>query len=92
MNKLFLATDPPVEILLPSSKKSQVAFTACPFRLEVAGENIPSTFSEGSMIFGNSWNNWTIPKEIRTRRLDKKIKLGKKVKVIDVKERKEIED
>jgi len=64
-NRLYLASDPPIEIPLPPHKKAtkrpKSDFTACLFRLESAGENLPSTLSEGSIICGDSWNNWSFP-------------------------------
>lgn len=65
-DKLFLASNPPIGIPLPPPKKRQTAYTSCPFRLEVAGENLSSTVSEGTMIVGNSWNNWSIPEKVTT--------------------------
>ena len=69
-NKLYLASNPPIEIPLPphvkATKKPKSHFTACFFRLEIAGENLPSTLSEGSVIFGDSWNNWSFPVKVTT--------------------------
>lgn len=91
-DKLFLASSPPIEIPLPPPEKRQEMFTSCPLRLEVAGENFQSTYSEGTVIIANSWVNWSIPSEVRTimtpskiRNLLIRIGFGRKVKVIDVK-------
>ena len=89
VNKLFFASNPPAEIPLSSPKKRRIDFTVCPLRLEVAGENLSSTFSEGTVIIANSWNNLTIPKRVTTimtpskiRNLLLRIGIGREVKVL----------
>jgi hypothetical protein len=91
-DRLFLASNPPIEIHLPPPEKRHDTFTSCPFRLEVAGENLQSIYSEGTVIMANSWRNWSIPTEVitlftpsRTRNLLLRIGFGRKKKVLDVK-------
>lgn len=92
-NKLYLASNPPIEILLPPpvkvSKKPKIAFPACFFRLEIAGENLPSTLSEGSVIFGESWSDWWFPAKVITMRTPSKFRnlllrlgIGREIKVL----------
>jgi hypothetical protein len=63
-NKMFLASIIPIEFPLPKSSKNQKIMHGCFIRLEVAGENLPSTMSDGTVIIGDSWTNWTFPAEI----------------------------
>jgi hypothetical protein len=97
-NKLYLASNPPIEIPLPphvkALKKPKIVFTGCFFRLEIAGENLPSTLSEGSVIFGDSWSNWSFPAKVTTIRTPSKfrnllLRLGirQEVKVLQSKNR-----
>lgn len=90
-NKLFLASNPPIEIPLPSPKKQQMGFrmSACPLRLEVAGENLSSTLSEGTVIVGDSWKNWGFPERVETmwtpsrlRNLLLRLGFGREVKIL----------
>lgn len=90
-NKLFLASEPPIEISLPPPETRQETFTFFAFRLEVAGENLKSTVSEGTVIMANSWSNWSVPSEVRTIMTPSKIRnlllhigFGQKKKVIHV--------
>ena len=77
-NKLYLASNPPIEIPLPHTVKApskpKIVLTGCFFRLEIAGENLPSTLSEGSIILGNSWNNWSVPSKVITIRTPSKLR------------------
>lgn len=68
INKIFLATKPPIEIPLPNPDRPQEAFTGCFLRLEVAGENLASTQSEGTFIMARDWKNWSVPSKVETIR------------------------
>jgi len=88
-NKLYLASNPPIGMPLPPADKPRIAFTGFFLRLEVAGENLPSTPSAGTMIMARSWSNWSYPKEVRTiwtpsrlRNLLLRVGFGRKTKVI----------
>jgi hypothetical protein len=96
INKIFLATKPPVEIPLPHPDKPHVAFTGCFLRLEVAGENLVSTQSEGTFIMARDWENWTVPSKVETIRSSNmletallRIGMSRKQKVVAVKSPKE---
>jgi hypothetical protein len=97
-NKLYLASDPSIEIPLPEALelslerplKRRAVMTCCPLRVEIAGENLPSTVSEGTMIFGSDWNNWTYPAKVETVKTPSvflnfllRLGIGKETKVID---------
>lgn len=91
-NSMFLASNPPIEIQLPSADEPNVAFAACFIRLEVAGENIPSTLSEGTVIVAKKWNEWTFPTEVEAvstpssfKNMLLRLGIGKRQKVIEVK-------
>ena len=94
-NKLFLASNPAIEIPLPPKDiDPKAVFSACFFRLEIAGENLPSTQSEGSVIIANSWSTWTFPERVETTHSTDKfenfllgIGRGRKTKVIKGKSR-----
>jgi len=96
VNKLFFASNPPIEIPLPPPKKRGTDFTVCPLRLEVAGENLSSTVSEGTVIMANSWNNLAVPKKVTTIKTPSKIRnlllrmgIGREVKVLGSKNHQE---
>lgn len=74
VNKLFLASNPAIEIPLPTLKEKGTKLHTCSLRLEVAGENLKSTVSDGTMIFADSWNNIGVPSEIKTLRTPSRIK------------------
>jgi hypothetical protein len=73
-NKLFLASNPPIEIPLPPLNEKGMKLHTCSLRLEVAGENLESTVSDGTMIVADSWNNIGVSSEIKTLRTPSKIK------------------
>lgn len=93
-NKLYLASNPAIEIPLPRNDvEKRAIFSVCFFRLEIAGENLPSTNSKGgSCILANSWTNWTFPSKIETTHSTNKfnnfllgIGIGRRTKVIKTK-------
>jgi hypothetical protein len=88
-NKMFLASIIPIEFPLPKSSKNQKIMHGCFIRLEVAGENLPSTVSDGTVIIGDSWTNWSFPAEItkirtpnRFENLLLRLGIGRKQKVL----------
>jgi hypothetical protein len=93
-NRLFLASNPPIEIPLPPPEKVPMVLTSCFLRLEVAGENVPSTLSEPTVIVAGDWKNWQCPKAVTTIRTPSKfrnllLRMGfhRKVKVLESKTR-----
>lgn len=64
-NKLYLASNPPVELPLPKKANQSVVLTSHALGLDAAGDNLPSTFSKPIMIIAESWNNWSYVKESR---------------------------
>ncbi len=96
VNKLFLASNPPIEILLPPPKKRGKELWGCFLALEVAGENLASTVSDGTMIIADRWNNLTFPKKVTTLKTSSKIRnlllrmgVGREVKVLGSKSHQE---
>jgi hypothetical protein len=94
-NKIFLATKPPVEIPLPSQTIPKADLTACFLRLEVAGENVASTQSEGTVIMAKNWKEWSIPSKVEAlntpsvfKNILLRLGIGKRQKVIEVKTKK----
>lgn len=88
-NQLFIASKPPIEIPLPLPEKRGKELRVCFLRLEIAGDNIPSTTSDGTMIVGDSWNNLSWPTKIETLMSGNKFEnlllrlgIGRKVKVL----------
>jgi hypothetical protein len=91
LHKLFLASDPSIEIPLPSGTDPQT-FNATWLRLEVAGENLKSSQSEGTMILARDWKNWTYPTAVMTLYTPSKLRnlllllgFGRKKKVLESK-------
>jgi len=91
INRIVLATKPPIEIPLPNPDRPQEAFTGCFLRLEVAGENLASTQSEGTFIMAKDWENWSVPSKVETTRSSNilenallRIGFHRRKKVIDV--------
>ena len=91
-NKLFFASSPPIEVPLPTSVKHKEVLTHCSLRLEVAGENLSSKCSEGTVIVAKNWKEWsylvtvsTLHTPSRIRNLLLRIGIGRKVKVISSK-------
>ena len=89
VNKLFLASNPPIEIPLPPPKKRGKELRVCFLALEVAGENLSSTVSEGTMIIADRWDNYGYPKKVTTLKTPSKIRnlllrmgVGREVKVL----------
>lgn len=88
-NRLFFASNPPIEIPLPPPEEHEIIFASCPLRLEVAGENLSSKSSEGTVILVKSWKEWTHPKTVMTlqtpsriRNLLLRVGIGRKIKVL----------
>lgn len=73
-NKMFLASNPPIQIEFPKYKKNRTQFAMCSLRLSIAGENIPSTISKGTFIMANRWDNFTVPEKIVTEKTPSKIR------------------
>jgi hypothetical protein len=66
-NKMYVASNPPIEIPLPESSEVSWRMQGIFFRLEVVGENLPSTMSKASVIFSDSWTHWSVPAKMTTR-------------------------
>jgi hypothetical protein len=91
-NKMFFASDPPIEITLPPPNQPRVAFHAVFLNLEIAGENLASRQEAGTLLMVKNWNEWTIPTKVEklsTPSIWKNMLLnfgiGRKQKVIKVK-------
>jgi len=96
VNKLFLASNPPIGIPLPPPKKRGKELHSCFLALEVAGENLSSTVSGGTMLIVDSWDNFTFPKKAitvktpsRIRNLLLRMGIGREVKVLGSKSHRE---
>jgi hypothetical protein len=90
-NRMFFASNPPIEITLPSPNQPQVAFHAVFMNLEIAGENLASKQEAGTMLMVKNWNEWTIPTKVETLLTPSNWKnmllnfgIGRKQKVIKV--------
>ena len=58
-NKLFFASNPPMEIPLPKNDEKQWHMRLKPFNLEVAGENLASLQMDGNQIMFEGWDKWS---------------------------------
>lgn len=65
-NKIFFATKPALEIILPKDreKKKGLVCIMARLRLEIAGENLPSTLSNFTCILASNWNDMNYPEKI----------------------------
>lgn len=69
-NRFYWATNPPEELRI---SKEESRFIIHPFQLEVAGENAPSTASNGTLLIPFGWNNWSYPNKVALVRTPSKI-------------------
>jgi len=98
-NKIFFASNPPIELTLPSASQPQAPFTGVFLNLEIAGENFSSTRESGTLLMMKNWNEWTIPSKVETLSTPRTWKnmllllgIGRKQKVIKVKVEKNNKD
>lgn len=63
-NKMFLATNPPIELPLPPHQNRWKVMHSYTLALEVAGENLPSSQSRSTVLFAFNWNNFSVPKRV----------------------------
>lgn len=88
-NRLFLATKPPIEIVLPSKSNKRMKMHASRLALEIAGENLSSTVSRMTMVIAIDWNNFSVPEKIelvytpsRLGRILLRLGIGRETKIL----------
>lgn len=91
-NKMFFASNPPIEIILPSPNQTQVPFHGVFLNLEIAGDNFASKQEAGTLLMVKNWNEWGVPSNVETlftssiwKNVLLNLGIGRKQKIIKVK-------